>query len=93
MPQWIFALFTIQQPWMVVLGIQSQILRNMYTACTIQVWVSYAFLLIAQLSTLAVALYHDYRLPVKWTYVLWAIYTCFLICAISIELSVDEDTG
>ena len=60
---------------------------------TIQVWVSYAFLLIAQLSTLAVALYHDYRLPVKWTYVLWAIYACFLICAISIELSVDEDTG
>lgn len=64
-----------------------------YVAChlTVQVWVSYAFLVVAQFSTLAVALYNDYRLPVKWSYALWTLYACFLVSAISIELSVDED--
>ena len=60
---------------------------------TVQVWVSYAFLLLAQISTMAVALYNDYRLPVKWAYVLWAMYVCFLTCAISIEFSVDENSN
>lgn len=50
-------------------------------------WVSYSFLLFVQLLLIAAVHYYEFRLPLKFYRVLWAIYVVFLVTVISVELN------
>eukprot|EP00605_Chrysophyceae_sp_TOSAG23-4_P001300 GSChrysophyteH1.ASY1.ANO1.1414.1 assembled CDS len=50
-------------------------------------YVSYAFLLIAQVMTLFVTITNNYRIPVGYYKILWGLYVFFITVVVSIEVS------